>query len=1025
MAVAAVVTVAGGILSPSAAFAAPATRTWTGLGADGNWTTPANWDTVPVAGDDLVFPDIPDGARHAAVNDFAAGTSFNSITIDEQGYVLSGNSLTVAASITSSSTAGTSTISAAVALASAALPLFSQTGGTLTLSGSVSGSRGIAKTGGGTVLLSVANTYSGVTSVLQGNLAIANSSALGSSSVGNGTVVASGATLDIRNTINSSEPVTISGTGAGGVGALFNGSGNNVVQTVTLAADSRIAAATGTFMLIPSTLAQSGGSFALTKSGAGTLDVLATASYTGGTIVSAGVLAVEGTVPGSVAVLPGGNLSIAGGNVGNVTVLGGTLSAGFSTSPFVSDANSVMLDSASTFVAQLNGAFPSNGSTGYSQLIAAGGATLGGATLSVSIGGGYTPAAGDALTILSTADGVTGTFAGLPEGGYVLAGAGRAFRITYQGGTGNDVVLRSVADTTTTVSSSVNPSTVGQSVTLTATVASGTVPTGDVAFFDGTTSLGTATMVSGVASFTTSSLALGSHTITAAYAGSTSAAPSKSAALTQVVGSAASTTTLSSSANPSTSGQSVTFSADVTSASGTPTGTVTFSDGATVLATEDLVDGSASLSTSALTAGTHALTAAYNGDGAIAPSTSGPFTQTVNEAPVFTADAPPAVVSAGVAFSYQFAATGFPEPTFAVTAGALPDGVTLSESGLLSGTVLTGGVSTFTVTASNDVAPDAVGASHTLSATEAPVFTADAPPTTVTAGVAISYQFAATGYPAPTFEVSAGALPDGLALSASGLLTGTLEPGVSSAFTVTASNDVAPDAVGASHTITATASPVFTADAPPAALATGVAFSYQFAASGYPAPVFSVADGDLPTGLELTPGGLLSGTPTVVGEYSFTVRANNSTGTADAAIAISVGTAPAVSASAGARPTAATVGSPYSFTVPATGTGPLRFAVTSSALPAGLSLNATTGVISGTPTQSVTSRFVVTVSSPFGATTVEYTITAAAVAVEVVQVSALAATGLSGAMPAMLFSALALVLGAAAIYGARRRGRTS
>jgi len=73
-----------------------ATRTWTGGGADNNWSTTANWGgTAPVAGDDLVFPS---GAlRLSNNNNISAGTSFNSITISGSGYTLAGNSIALAA----------------------------------------------------------------------------------------------------------------------------------------------------------------------------------------------------------------------------------------------------------------------------------------------------------------------------------------------------------------------------------------------------------------------------------------------------------------------------------------------------------------------------------------------------------------------------------------------------------------------------------------------------------------------------------------------------------------------------------------------------------------------------------------------------------------------------------------------------------------------------------------------------------------------------------------------------------------
>ena len=195
----------------------PATSTWSGLGADNLWTTAANWDVAPVANDDLVFPDIDDSARHTAVNDFAAGTAFGSITIGEAGYTLSGNALSQPGGLFANYGTGTSTINIATNLSSSFPNTVSvQDGGTLVLGGALSGANGISKVGTGLVLFTQANSYTGVTTVNAGTLAIANSSALGSSTAGNGTTVVSGATLEsaARSTRASPSPSPAPGSTA-------------------------------------------------------------------------------------------------------------------------------------------------------------------------------------------------------------------------------------------------------------------------------------------------------------------------------------------------------------------------------------------------------------------------------------------------------------------------------------------------------------------------------------------------------------------------------------------------------------------------------------------------------------------------------------------------------------------------------------------------------------------------------------------------------------------------------------------
>src|SRR5262245_105516 len=197
--------------------------------------------------------------------------------------------------------------------------------------------------------------------------------------------------------------------------------------------------------------------------------------------------------------------------------------------------------------------------------------------------------------------------------------------------------------TSTTLNSTPNPSVFGQAVTLTATVAplapDTIAPTGTVTFMDGPTTLGTVTLVNGSASLVAAALSVGSHSLTAVYNGDLEFATSTSAVRTQTVNPGPTTTTLTSTPNPSLAGQAVTLSATVTAlapAIGIPTGTVTFRDGATILGTVTLVNGSASLVTSALTVGSHPLSATYSGSATLAASPSPTVNQTVNPAATST-----------------------------------------------------------------------------------------------------------------------------------------------------------------------------------------------------------------------------------------------------------------------------------------------------------------------------------------------------------------------------------------------------
>jgi surface antigen len=191
----------------------------------------------------------------------------------------------------------------------------------------------------------------------------------------------------------------------------------------------------------------------------------------------------------------------------------------------------------------------------------------------------------------------------------------------------NNIGVKS--STSTSLNSSLNPSVYGQKVTWTATVtSSGSVtPTGKVRFtsqfFTETFTIGSATLNSGgVATLTRSNLNADSYPLTAVYLGDATNLGSTSAVLNQVVLETTSTAKLTSSPNPSTQGQAVTFTAKITSPTVIPTGPVTFTAGKTVLGTAQLSGGKASLTTSSLPVGSTKVTVTYYGDSNIAKSSA-------------------------------------------------------------------------------------------------------------------------------------------------------------------------------------------------------------------------------------------------------------------------------------------------------------------------------------------------------------------------------------------------------------------
>ncbi|MBY0523966.1 MAG: putative Ig domain-containing protein [Gemmataceae bacterium] len=157
------------------------------------------------------------------------------------------------------------------------------------------------------------------------------------------------------------------------------------------------------------------------------------------------------------------------------------------------------------------------------------------------------------------------------------------------------------------------------------------------------------------------------------------------------------------------------------------------------------------------------------------------LTGAVEAAPAITSSPPPAQLNQAYSFTYTF--TGFPAPTFSVTTGNLPPGLSLSLAGVISGTPTATGTFSGIVTAANGINPDATQ-SFSITVRQAPSFVNQTPPATATVGQLYTYTFTATGFPAPTFSVVAGTLPAWLTLnSATGVLSGT-PLGASAATTV-------------------------------------------------------------------------------------------------------------------------------------------------------------------------------------------------------------------------------------------------
>jgi uncharacterized repeat protein (TIGR01451 family) len=348
------------------------------------------------------------------------------------------------------------------------------------------GTLAVTKSGTGTWTLSGASTYTGLTTISAGVIDAQSNTALGSAA--GATTVAAGAALQVDGSgLAIAEPITLNGTGVANGGALRNLANSNTLSgAITLASASRITSDGGTLTISNSvggatqalTVAGAGNTAisgvigtttgTLTKIGTGTLTLSGNNTYTGLTTVSAGTLLVNGAQGASAVSLNGGTLG-GTGTVGAITstAAGGTLAPGPAPGPGILNGGNLNLSAgAPTFGVELNG---TTAGTNYDQINVTGTVNLTGSVLSGSVGFAATNGMTFILIANDGGDAIVGTFAGLAEGATTTIN-GQAFRISYVGGSGNDVVLARTAPSLTIVNGVAPPGTAAPGTDLTYSV---------------------------------------------------------------------------------------------------------------------------------------------------------------------------------------------------------------------------------------------------------------------------------------------------------------------------------------------------------------------------------------------------------------------------------------------------------------------------------------------------------------------------------------------------------------------------
>ena len=360
----------------------------------------------------------------------------------------------------------------------------------------------------------------------------------------------------------------------------------------------------------------------------------------------------------------------------------------------------------------------------------------------------------------------------------------------------------------------------------------------------------------------------------------------------------------------------------------------------------------------------------------------------VNPLAISNTTLPNGTVSA--VYSAPLTATGGVPPysNWTVSGGTLPNGLTLSSSSaVISGTptTVTGSPLSFSVTVKDSAGSTSPAQTLTIKIVNGlSIITTALPNGTV--GVVYSAPLAASGGVPPysNWTVSSGTLPTGLTLnSASGVIGGTPTTISSSpvSFSLTVKDSGGSISPAQTLSITIVSPLAITSTSLPNG-AVGAAYSAPLTASGGVPPYSSwtVSSGTLPNGLTLnSTSGVIGGTPitTTGSPFSFSVTVKDSAGTSSPAQALSIAIVNAVAISNTTLPNG-TVGAAYTASLTATGGVPpySNWTVSSGALPIGLTLNSTSGVIIGTPATATGSpfSFSVTVKDSAGGTSAAQTL---------------------------------------------------
>ena len=324
--------------------------------------------------------------------------------------------------------------------------------------------------------------------------------------------------------------------------------------------------------------------------------------------------------------------------------------------------------------------------------------------------------------------------------------------------------------------------------------------------------------------------------------------------------------------------------------------------------------------------------------------------------------------TANAPFSQTFTASNTIGTVTFTTASTLPAGLTLASNGTLSGTPTQTGSFPIVVTATDANGCQGTGATYTLTI-GCQIITVTNPATTGgTVNAAFSQTFTASNTIGTTTFTTASTLPAGLTLATNGTLSGVpLQPGTFP-IVVTATDANGCTGTGPTYNLVISCQAIPVTNPVNTSGTVNAPFSEIFTASNTIGTVTFTTASTLPTGLTLATDGTLSGTPTQSGTFPIVVTAtdgngcsgNGSTYTLVIACQTITVTDPATNSG--------TAGQPFTATFTQSGgIGTITWS-TSSTLPVGITLNSSTGVLSGTPTETGAFPIVIVATDSNGCT---------------------------------------------------------